>query len=227
MARVGRGNQIRVKISMNDTSRFRRFFAYDVCLCALVGCGSNLGMTGGSVPVGAARLAAQVVSSDTSMPVPNAVITVTFGSSSVKTITDGDGRFILPNIAGASYKIAIAPPVGSRLTTAWEWTIPVPDGQHLQLLAELWSNSFDISKVQRVRVQGGDLREHVGEEGRIESHCFDGGNNDLGVHPSLLFTGNFGTLQSNGTIKGLSPGSGTVTAWLNNHTESVNVNVDP
>lgn len=195
----------------------------------LPGCGGATGITGGSVPLGRSRLQGQIVRADNILAgIAEVPYTLTLGASFVNGKSTYEGGFDFNNVAGGSYVFAIRPDRGTDLTpNGWVWRFTVPEGEASTLIAAVWPKWFDPLKVTNMELAPSSIRLKVGQSVRFVTNVYNENSVIVPIYPSMLLTGDIGTLEPEGTFRAAKPGNGTVTVWLPNNERTAAIEVAP
>jgi hypothetical protein len=202
-----------------------RYLPLALLLSLLSGCGLSNGFTGGGFPIGRAAFSGKVVLAEsplTALPDARLTLTVT-GQGRVTraftTVSGPDGRFDFGQVrfegTTGTARISIRPPTTGRRPQ--ELTFVLSDGKPAVLIAALASASFDTTQGTAVTLSPAAVSVPSQQTVQFAAHVRDKNGNALPVVPSLLFIGNVGNINGDGTFYGASTGSGTITAlWYGN-----------
>lgn len=207
-----------------------------IALWALGGCGGGLAFTGGSIPPGGTRLFGRVARAENPLqPLAQATVVVetrpvTGGVRTLRTVTASDGSFSFVSV-----------PTGSTSTTMTVTVTPDPlQGRQSQQVVFRADNgvtdnlivSLPLSSVDVTRAQSLKLRDITtlppGDTAAIHALLFNAAGRRLSLQPTVLFTGNFGSIAIDETFSAALPGIGTITAfWYGLPSVSTQIVVDP
>jgi hypothetical protein len=192
------------------------------------GCGSHgLGLTGGSIPIGTARLQGRAVrADDITRPVANASVVLSVGEASAEARTDSEGRFSFERIAGGTYLCTIVPANGATLRP-WSYYFQFPDGARAQLTAGILPSTVDPASIAQVRIVPGHPTVSVGNSVQITAQALDRNGQVMSVRGSLLLVGDLGDMGPDGTLHATKSGSATLVAWAGNSMTIETVTVVP
>lgn len=228
----------------------RRRTASSVCLfaiCALLslslsGCGGGFGgplsMSGGGFPIGGTRLFGKAVSAaDTSKAIANAKIQVE--ATPVNGVTqlyemqtDNKGSFSLDGVlagkAGGTVILTATPSdAGFRQQRI---SFQTTAGRTDQVLMTLPPASLDLGTVKSLTFSVANSAIASGTTVQLNVRLADANGATISLTPSLLYDGDFGTLNDNGTFtvnQNISAGSGRIAAyWYGFTPQSEDIRVD-
>lgn len=200
------------------------------------GCGGGTSFTGGSIPPGGTRLYGRVVQAEDPLtPLANTTISVTAtpaytNAGPIQLTTNSNGEFNFPTVRFGSTAATINVTVQPGDPTARQSQQVVfrsASGQTANLIVSLPQKSFDITQGTSVAI--GSISE-VAPQGTaaIQAHVLDSTGHALPVEPTLLFIGNFGTIDGDGTFTASASGTGTITVfWYNVTPVTTAVKADP
>ncbi len=225
---------------LRTTGRAIASLAAALMLNSLVGCGS-LGATdfsGGGVPIGGSRLFGHVVAADRTVTMLSGVDVAVHATPSGGTTRDfeattgQDGAFsfsnVLPGFSNGTVQVVSTPPAdGYRPQSV---TFTVSNGHTEQMLVTLPPASFDPSTAKSLAITVASPAVPPGGSVQVQAVLRDAQGRPLPLTPTLVFDGNFGTLNADGTFnvpKGVLSGMGTISAfWPGLPTSSQEIHVD-
>ncbi len=216
--------QNRVPTTLYGT-RFRLSLLLVGLICLLSGCGIGNSFTGGGVPIGKAVIKGQVVSATMpNSPIPNANVIVSVSTNTrvgetLNATADSQGRFNFPNIpvdtAPTSIRVAVIPPSGDFVPQ--QVFFKLDKDKTANLIMSLVPPTVDVSSAANVALSSDGTLFSTSLTGKINAQVLDSQGNPLKVSPSLLFIGDFHSVQADGSFTSNSEGVGTVQAfWYNN-----------
>jgi len=211
------------------------FLAYGLPACSGIGESS---FSGGGVPIGGSRLFGRVVSAaDTSTSLSNVTVTVQATPQGgverdLTTTTGKDGSFnfsnVLPGFSNGHVQIT-ATPDNTNYRPA-ELAFNISNGRTEQMIVTLPPSSFDPTTAQSVSIAIASPAVPAGGSVQFQAVVRDAAGQALPVSPTLVFDGNFGTLNTDNTFSvpaGVLSGSGSITAfWYNLLPQSQPIHVD-
>ena len=192
----------------------------------MLGCGTgSLAFDGGHIPVGGKAASAisgiAFAAESYAPPISGATVTVTNTSITdnrrTQTATTAeDGSFALSGFPDAAnvnqYTVSVSPPAGSNRASQ-QIAFPVIAGQSATVLVALPQNTFNQSQVASVTILQQGYLLHSGDTIEIGAELLNTQGAPLGVSPSLVFNGSFGTIQAGGLFTSTASGAGTVSAY--------------
>ena len=235
------------KAEVRPISRFQayRILILGVCLLAFAllipGCGNGTGtlsLSGGGFPIGGSRLFGRAVSAiDVTKPIANAKIvveatSVTGGTQILEMTADSKGAFEFPRIlAGQSGgTLVVSASVADNSYQAQRISFQSVAGTPHQALLTLAPAGFDVTQVKTVSLSLASSGIASGNSASLNAKLRDANGMIVNASPTLLYSGNFGTLNDDGTFSvspNIAAGSGSVTAYWNGVTpQSTQIQVD-
>ncbi len=216
-------------------------------LCALLslslsGCGGGFGaplsISGGGFPIGGSRLFGKAVSAmNTAIAIPNARIQVEatpiHGVTQLYEMqTDSKGSFSLDGVlagkSGGTIILTATPSdVGFRQQRI---SFQTTAGRTDQVLMTLPPASLDLGTVKSLTLSVANSAIASGSTVQLNVRLKDANDATINLTPSLLYDGDFGTLNDNGTFtvnQNISSGSGRIAAyWYGFTPQSADIRVD-
>jgi hypothetical protein len=198
----------------------------------LTGCGGGQGFDGGGIPPGRAVLTGSVVTAEnTQVPLPNAHIEIratysttkpgVAGTDQTQTLsatTDELGNFSIPDVP-TGYTTGMA---SVTVTADDPRRLPqnlffaLANGRGANLVVSLSKDTSTLQRARTVTLSPAIVALTPGGQVSFRARVLDAAGNVLPVSPTLLFSDNFGTIDSDGTFVGASTGTGTLSAlWYN------------
>jgi hypothetical protein len=199
-----------------------------VALWLLCGCGGGLAFTGGSIPPGGTRLVGRVAAAENPLePLAHVAVQVvtqpiTGGVRTLTATTAVDGTFIFPSVPTGSTTTVMtvtATPDPTQGRQSQQVVFQAQNGVTNDLVVALPLQSFDVHLANSLTLR--DIPTlPPGDSTPLHAHLLDSGGIRLSIQPTLLYTGNFGSIATDETFaasKGINGRvSGTVTAfWYN------------
>ena len=208
---------------------------------ALVGCAGSgpPSFSGGGVPIGGSRLFGRVVAAaKPSVSVGNVALQVQAtpdGGTPVnlQTTTGPDGTFNVSNVmpGSASGTVQITATATEPGYETQRFAFSLASGHTAQAIVTLPPASFDPTSAKTIALAIASPAVPTGGSVQIQAVVRDAAGQPLGVMPSLVFDGIFGTLAQDGTLtvpKGILSGTGSISAyWFNLGAQSQPIHVDP
>ncbi len=209
---------------------------------SLSGCGGGFGgplsISGGGFPIGGTRLFGKAVSAtNTSIAIPNAKIQVEAtpinGVTQLYEMqTDSKGSFSLDGVLAGK-------PGGTVILTATpsdagfrqqRISFQTTAGHTDQVLMTLPPASLDLGTVKSLTLSIANSAIASGSTVQLNVRLKDANDATIHLIPSLLYDGDFGTLNDNGTFtvdQNVSSGSGRIAAyWYGFTPQSADIRVD-
>ncbi|HLJ56400.1 MAG TPA: hypothetical protein VKT77_15280 [Chthonomonadaceae bacterium] len=206
----------------------------------LPGCGSGIAnsFSGGGVPIGGSRVAGRVVSAaNTSVNLPNVAIQIDATplggvTHTMQTTSSADGSFafsnVLPGFSSGSLVVTATP--SDSTFQAEQLAFNVQNGHTEQMILTLPPASFDNTKANSVALFLAAPAIPSGTSIQVQSAVRDSAGNVLPVKPTLVFDGNFGSLDPDGVFTvpaGTLSGTGSITAfWYRLPPQTQQIRVD-
>ncbi len=199
--------------------------------------GSN-SFSGGGVPIGGSRVFGRVVSAaNTSLNLSNVEVDIDATpeggtTRSLQTTTGPDGSFtfsnVLPGFSNGTLTVTATPAdPGYR---AHQISLSVANGRTKQMIVTLPPASFDSTTAQSVALALASPAIPSGTSAQLQTVVRDAAGNPLPVKPILVFDGNFGSLEADGTFTvpaGTLSGMGSITAyWYRLQPQTQQIRVD-
>jgi hypothetical protein len=198
---------------------------------AIIGCSSgSLAFDGGHIPIGGSAASAisgvAFAAESYNTPIAGATVTVTntsiTGSQSTQTaITAADGSFKLnpfldaPNVN--QYLVSVTPPQGTNRVME-QIAFPVTAGQSAAVAVAIPQASFNETLPASVTILKQSYTLHTGDTVAIGAELLDSQGVPLPELPTLVFTGSFGEISSDGLFTSTESGVGTIAAYWNTGT---------
>jgi len=215
--------------SRQDFRTARRLWIIALLLmltAALTACGTleSNSFSGGGVPVGGSRVFGRVVSAvNTSMNLPNVDIqieaTPAGGTArNLETTTGPDGSFnfsnVLPGFSNGTLLVTATPP--DTTFQSQQIAFSVSNGHTEQMIMTLPPAAFDNTTASAVSLSLASPAIPGGASVQLQAAVRDAAGKLLPVKPTLIFDGNFGSLDPSGTFTvpaGTLSGMGSITAY--------------
>ena len=202
-----------------------------VVLIQALGCGNGInGISGGSIPTGGSRLTGRAVTAeDPRVPISNATVSVqtTVPGQAPQTLqvtTDAEGNFAFPQVPTGSVnsRVQVTVRAPDSLFRPLALSFLLTNQRPATLIAALPASSFDVARGTSVTIMPPAASVHVGDTIVFTAQVRDRAGNVLPIMPSLLFDGDFGTLNADGTFTGTGTGS-IVAYWYGGITSAAQV----
>jgi hypothetical protein len=195
--------------------------------------------SGGGVPIGGSRVFGRVVSAaNPATNLSNVTVKIEATPSGgtprdLQTTTGQDGSFsfsnVLPGFSSGTVQVTATP--SDPAFQAQEIGFTVSNGHTQQMIVTLPPASFDPATATSITIGVASPAVPSGGSIEIQAVLRDGAGKPLSVSPTLVFDGNFGMLNTDGTFfvpQGILTGSGTITAfWFGLPPQSQQIHVDP
>jgi hypothetical protein len=196
------------------------------------------GFSGGGVPIGGSRLVGRVVSaSDSATSLPNVTVKVEEtpaggAPTDLQTTTDHDGSFnfphVLPGAAIGTVEVTATP--ADPAYQAQKIGFTIVSGHTKQLIVTLPPASFDVTTAKSLTLVVPGSAVPSGSTVQLQAVVRDAAGNALALMPTLVFDGNFATLNADGTLSvpaSISTATGSVDAyWFDLPPQSEQIRVD-
>jgi len=206
----------------------------------LTGCGTlnAPSFSGGGVPIGGSRVFGRVVSAaNVSTTLSNVIVKVEATPAGgtprdLQTTTGKDGTFnfssVLPGFSNGTVQVTATP--SDPAFQAQQVGFVVSNGHTEQMIVTLAPASFDTTTATSITIGVPSPAVPSGGSIQVQAVLRDAAGKALSIKPTLVFDGNFGTLDPDGTFsvpQGVLSGSGTITAyWFNLLPASQQIHVD-
>jgi hypothetical protein len=206
-------------------TRRSALFALGAFLSLLLGCGTGNSFDGGGFPIGKSRLFGRVVAAENPQ---KSLISVTLnvtipntgaGGRTLQVKTGKDGVFDLSSIDGTNQtsnaQVTVTPDDASGRQSQ-QLIFPLQGGHTANLVVALPLKTFDVNQAVSISLPS-QLILPPGSTVQVLAELKNQVGQVLPVVPTLLFEGNFGTVDGEGTFTASAQGTGTITAfWYNN-----------
>lgn len=184
-------------------------------LLAVIGCGTHLALTGGSIPVGTSRLRGIVVRADNvSVALPSVPMALRSGAATIQRVSDAKGLFDFGAVPGGAFSLAIQPGLDGDLSGDWVWSFVLSDNTSAYMTCALWPKSFDARTIDHIALTPSNVTLRVGDSVRFSATAMDKDHQPIPYSPSLLLSSEIGALQADGTFQAARPGQARVVAWM-------------
>ncbi len=194
-----------------------------ITMALLGGCGvGSTSFTGGSIPTGGTRMFGRILSAENqSQPVGNASITITAtpddGAAPTTTTATASstGDFAFTSVPLGSTTALVQVLVEPGASSGWQaqrFTFRDTHGSAANMLVALPPTGYDVTRAKSIQLSATPVSGHAGVY-NVSAQIVDANGLSLGLAPTLLFAGNFGTLSPDGTLTAVAPGSGGISAF--------------
>ncbi len=187
----------------------------------LSGCGGGLDFTGGSIPPGGTRLFGRVAAAENPLvPLANVSVVVesrpiTGGLRTLHTTTASDGSFDFISVASGSTSTVMTvmvTPDPKQGRQPQKIVFGAQMGVAGDLVVTLPLSTFKVTSAAKLTLQDiAALPPH--KSASVHARLYDAAGNRLLIAPSLLLTGNIGSIAVDETFAAETAGSGSITAF--------------
>ena len=240
--RSARDDRANVEARQDHSAAKRLWSAALLLLLAamLAACGTlgSNSFSGGGVPIGGSRVFGRVVSAiNTTMSLPNVAIQIQATpdggiARNLQTTTGPDGSFnfsdVLPGFSNGTLQVTATP--ADPGYQAQQIAFTVANGHTVQMIVTLPPTSFDNKTANSVLLTLASPAIPSGSSVQLQAIVRDLAGKPLRVQPTLVFDGNFGNLEPDGTFTvpaGTLSGMGAITAyWYRLPPQTLRIRVD-
>jgi hypothetical protein len=195
------------------------FLLCGLLLLPALGCGN--GISGGSIPPGGSRFVGRVFQAeDPTQPLVNATVIVKATppgqtTQTLQTTTDAQGDFAFAQVptGQTSGRVAVSIQPSDANTLPLNWSFQMTNNRPVTLLAALPPATYDVQIGTSVDIVPSIVNVQVGDAVPITAQVRDSSGHVLPVEPSLLFDGDVGIINPDGSFTITQKGSGTVVAF--------------
>ncbi len=199
-----------------------------LAVLSLGGCGGPLSITGGSVPIGSARVLGRVVRADNvNSPVAGALVVLAQGAYRSERSTSPDGAFDFGGVKPGPFACSVKPPDGTGLSATWAWRFELGEAKSAKLVAAVPPKAHEGFVAGNVTVNPPGASIAVGETLRFSAIGYDAAGLPAPFRPAILLEGDVGTLDSDGFFHAVKPGTGLIRAIIGSASAAATIRVTP
>jgi hypothetical protein len=192
-------------------------------MLALSGCGGISNFTGGGFPIGKSRLAGRVVRAESplvAVPAASVTLTVSPGTAQERVysiLAGDDGTFAFESVPTGDGSVSVQVTITPRdaETRAQHLSFLLTRDKEATLIAALPRTSVDLKQGVSVSITPNNYTAPQGSSVPFRAEVKDSDGKTLPLAPSLLFTGSFTTIRTDGTVYGVDTANGSIVAFWN------------